>query len=510
MYYKRIIKGSLAATALNLILLFPIAAAPLSQDISITECVGSKGGLLMAEDPATGMSVSLSFPAGALNEESEITLLIHGTRQPGVLSKCHINGISVLPASLLFQEMVELNIYNPPVEVTEAMVVYRVVNSQFIIPLGNHEQHIDEGWISGTIYSTGRFSLGTPTATEVTAQCRKLAAYNPARPLAYAGEEFDTPFRLIEELNDTYEFHSCGGPYAGPPDEYLPAPAFALADDEECMRWQKALTKVEAHLTWVQQHQWTGNMESEKSERANAENALQEAIDGYLKKASPANRCGSYIKAAAKYLDRATSMGMNILDESPIAQQFNRLVDECSFVFAVETREWINHPEEKRNDGSTSEEISNIYTTLKCYTPWKEFQATGTQKVRGEGNRSVTYERHWVGDEKEDHMTVSADWKVEKIEGAIQQYIDDHGEQTMLANISIYWKKNTTTRIWGKNPRGPYDESGTDTGTVVEHKSYSLENGFSEKIGNESAGYSLRVFILKAPGDGRYDPDDCF
>ena len=510
MISAKFIKGSLAAAALNLVLFFPTAAAPLYTDVSETAIIGSKGGNIMAEDPATGMSVSLSFPAGALTEETEITLLIHATRQPGVLSKYHINGISVLPSSLLFQEKVVINIFNPPVEVTEAMVIYHVANSQFIIPLGNLEQHTDEAWISGTIYSTGRFSLGTPTAAEVTAQCRKLAAYNPARALAYAGEELDTPFRLTEGLNDMYEFHSFGGPCAGPPDEYLPAPYCSLADDEECMRWQKALTKVEAHMTWVGQHQWTGNTEGEKSEQANAENALQDAIDGYLDKAPPANLCGSYIKAAAKYLESATLLGRDIGGNSRIAKHFNDLVDKCSFVFGVETHEWINHPEEKRKDGSTSEETSNTYTTLKCYTPWNEFLATGTQKVRGEGNRSITYQKHWVGDEKEDHMTVSADWQVEKIEGAIQQYVDDHGEQSMLANISIYWKKNTTTRIWGKNPKGPYDESGTDTGTVVEHKSYSLENGFSEKIGNESAGYSLKVFILKAPGDGRDDPNDCF
>jgi hypothetical protein len=80
----------------------------------------------------------------------------------------------------------------------------------------------------------------------------------------------------------------------------------------------------------------------------------------------------------------------------------------------------------------------------------------------------------------------------------------------MLANISIYWTKNVTTRIWGKNPRGPYDETGSTTESYVEHKSYPLENGYSEKIGNEAAGMSIKVFIVKSPGDGRDNPDDCF
>ncbi|MDZ7633916.1 MAG: hypothetical protein U5L72_05545 [Bacteroidales bacterium] len=464
----------------------------------------------MVEDPNTGMTVGLSFPEGALTEDTEVTLVIHGTKQAGVITKCHINGISILPKTLLFQEKVSIDVYNPPVVVTREMLLYRVVSTQFIMPLGSHEQHLEENWISGTIYAGGTFSTGTPTATEIASQCRKLAAYNPARPLAYAGEESDTPVSLPEKMNNMYEFYACGGPFAGPPDEYLPSPICTTADDEECMRWQKALTKIEAHMTWVEQYIYTKNPEAEQAERRAAEDDLQEAIDGYLKKASPANKCGSYIKAAAKYTESATLLGMNIRDESPIAQQFNKLVDECSFVFAVETRFWINQPKEKRKDGSSYEEKLNNYTTIKCYTPWNEFQATGTQKVRGEGERSITWDKHWVGDEKEDHMTVTSAWKVEKIEGAISQYVDDHGEQTMLANISIYWKETTSTRIWGKNPHGPYDVSGTETKTSVEHTSYNLENGYSENIGNESSGHSLRVYILKSPGDGRDDPDDCF
>ncbi len=511
MISAKFLKGSLAATALNLVLFFPTAAAPLSADVSETAIIGIKGGNIMAEDPANGMSVSLSFPAGALNEETEITLLIHGTRQPGVLSKCHINGISVLPASLLFQEKVEINIYNPPVEVTEAMVAYRVVNSQFIIPLGNHEQHIDEGWISGTIYSTGRFSMGTPTAAEVTAQCRKLAAWDPARPLAYGGEATETPIKLLPDIPDTYIFNGSGGPNADlPPNAGLTF--YSGSDNEECMRWQKALTKVEAHLTWVQQHQWTGNTEGEKSERANAENALQEAIDGYLKKASPTNRCGSYIKAAAKYLDRATSLGMNILDESPIAQQFHRLVDECSFVFTVEEQIWANHPKETAKDGHTFEKKSNYYTTLKCYIPWNDFSATGNQKVRGEGNGSLHDEYHWVGDEKNEHIVTDGTWRAEKIEGAVTVSDDGHGQLSSEAQIKIYWTKRVTTHMWGKKGLydDPYDETGTDTQSYSESKSYPLKNGYEEKTGNSSGGMSVRIFILKQPGDGRDDPNDCF
>jgi len=56
----------------------------------------------------------------------------------------------------------------------------------------------------------------------------------------------------------------------------------------------------------------------------------------------------------------------------------------------------------------------------------------------------------------------------------------------------------------------PYDEKGTDTQSYKESKSYPLKNGYQEKIGNDRAGLSFRVFILKQPGDGRDDPNDCF
>lgn len=509
MNIKRIKKGSMAVVLLVAFLPSPTIAAPLSQDIRETVSVGLKGGSFIAEDPVSGISVGLNFPEGALAENTEITLIIHGTKQPSVLTKSHINGITILPESLLFMEKVEIAVYNPPEEVTEAMILYRVVSSQFIIPLGSHEQHLEEGWVSGTVYSTGRFCLGTPTPAEAVAQCRKLDAWNPSQPLAFSGEDQDIPANLFQG-EGSGNFFASGGPLYESPETSHTITFHYISHNEECLRWQKALTKVEAHLTWVEQHKWTGNSEGEQAEQANAEKALQDAINEYLDKSPPVNRCGSYVKAAAKYLESAILLGMDTGGDSRIARHFNELIDRCSFVFSVETQEWINNPKETYKDGSSFEERSNIYTQIKCHTPWNEFQATGTQKVRGEGNGSLRYENHWIGDEKEEHQSISGDWKVQKIEGAIQQYIDDHGEQTMLANISVYWERTTSMRLWGRNPQGSFDESGSGTETVVEHKSYPLENGYSERIGNETAGFSFRVFILKAPGDGRDDKDDCF
>lgn len=504
----RFLKLNLTFLIINLIKFFPVSSTSPTTDTRENSIIGIQGGTIMAEDPLSGMTVALNYPVGALKENTEIILILHGTKLPGILAKSHIKGITILPKSLFFQEKVTLEIYNPPVEVTNRMILNRIENDQFIIPLGNQIPHIDENYTEGTFYITGQFSFGTPTPAEVKTQCSKLAAYNPAQLLSCAGG--DDSFIQLQAKYALNEFPDQGGPFTDYSGQYLPLVSCPFIIDEECLRWQKALTKIEAIMTWIEFHQRNGNTSAENAEKRNAEKALQETIDGCLNKPSPSNRCGSYIKVAAKYPESAILFGMDTGGSSGIAKHFNQLFYERSFVFSVETHEWINHLKETFKDGAWSEEKSNVYTTLKCYEPWNEFLFTGTQKVWGEGVSSINYENHCGGDEKEDHHSITGSWNVEKIEGAIQQYVDDHGEQTMLANISIYLKKNVTPRIWGKYPQDTFDESRTDARSFMEHKSYPLENGYSEKIGNERSGKSIRVFILKSPGDGRDDPVDCF
>jgi len=492
-------------------LIFPllIAAGPPYPDIRESSEIGPKGGSIMAEDPESGLTVGIYIPEKALTEKKAITLVLHGTRQPGVLGKTHINGISVLPQDLLFLDRVKLEVYNPAVDVTKSMILYHIINDQFMIPLGSHEQHPDENYVEGTFYITGKFSLGTPTAAEVSVQSKKLAAYNPVRPLAYSDEDPDIQVQLFAE-NNFSEFRGHGGPSVETTSNFLPISVYRSADDEECMRWQKALTKVEAHMTWIEHYIYMNNPSAEQAERNKARDALQEAIDGYLNKASPSNRCGSYIRAAAKYLEAATLLGMNLGDESPIAQKFNQLVDECSFVFTVETYEWINHPKEKHSDGATTEERSDWYGTIKCHIPWKEFISSGTQSIKGEGTMNLHWVDHWVGDEKESHSETNGTWKADKIDGVVVNHTDEYGQISPEANITIYWTKRITTHIWGHDANDSYDKSGTDTQSYNESKSYPLKHGYEEKIGSERGGMSFKVIILKQPGDGKDDPNDCF
>jgi hypothetical protein len=155
-------------------------------------------------------------------------------------------------------------------------------------------------------------------------QGRILAAWNPSKPLAFSGENQDVPADLPLYYG-SYDFFPSGGPFYELPETNQPGTFHSVPDNAECLRWQKVLTKVEAHLTWVEQHKWTGNTGGEQTEKANAENALQDAINEYLEKAPPENRCGSYVKAAAKYLESAILLGMDTGGNSRIARHFAEL-----------------------------------------------------------------------------------------------------------------------------------------------------------------------------------------
>jgi len=287
-------------------------------------------------------------------------------------------------------------------------------------------------------------------------------------------------------------------------------PPFINSEDD-CLRWQKALSKVGASLTWVRQYILTGNTAGERTERLNAQKALEGAINDYLTKPPPTNKCSRYIKAAAKYLEASMPLGINEGYESRLNRHFEQLVDECSFVFAVETREWINHPTERHDDGSTTKEKMNWYGLIKCHIPWNEFLLTGNMKVRGEGSMSLFYENHWIGGEENTHEETNTNWKVKEIEGNVNMNYDEYGEAHPVADITIHWEGEAEKRLWGKrhgNP--PYDMHNKSDRSYTDYKTYPVKNGYAERIGDSSYGQSVTVYILKQPGDERDNPDDCF
>jgi len=510
MSYTKIIKGSLAAAALNLVLFFPTAAAPLSTDIQNSIEIGPEGGYIDAEDPETGVSFGILFPEGALAEKTVITLIVYGSHKPGVLGKTHINGFAILPEGLLLLEKATIHLYNPPGDVRKDMMLYHIAGEKFIIPLGSQIIHEEENWIEGTFYSTSRFSLGSPTAAEASAQAIKLAAYSPGRPMAYGGVASDLPARILQDSPEMYTFRLSGGPCSRPDEWNQTIPEYGVSDPAECIRWQRVLTKVEGHMTWIEHFIYTNNPAAEQAERDKARDALQDAIDNYLNRPSPENRCSSYSRAAAKYTEAATSLGMNIEDEAPIAQHFKKLIDECSYVFSVESREWSGHPKGMDLGGMFESKLTS-YTTINGHVPWNEFITTGKQGIMGTGNKHEHFESHWVGDEKESHEVWDNSYKSLKIEGNIKVQEDEYGRLYREAHITIYWECTSTIRLWGRNPEGNYDETGGGTKTVEEYKIYSLDppnNNWSD--GNSNSGASYRAVVIKQPGDGRYDPDDCF
>ena len=126
-------------------------------------------------------------------------------------NKCKRN---LLISHRLKKPKVLLQKKNPPVDVTKNMILYRVVNQQFIMPVGSHVQHEDENRIEGTFYITGNFSLGTPSPSETATQCKNLVAYNPARPLAYIGAACERGMKLCNGMAGNHNYYSYGGPSA--------------------------------------------------------------------------------------------------------------------------------------------------------------------------------------------------------------------------------------------------------------------------------------------------------
>lgn len=93
----KILKGSLLLTILIILTLSSESeGSPIFSDILESQEIGSDGGSIMAEDPETGITVGIYIPENALRENTLITLVLHGPRQPGVLGKTHLNGISNL------------------------------------------------------------------------------------------------------------------------------------------------------------------------------------------------------------------------------------------------------------------------------------------------------------------------------------------------------------------------------------------------------------------------------
>jgi hypothetical protein len=243
----------------------------------------------------------------------------------------------------------------------------------------------------------------------------------------------------------------------------------------------------------------------------NAQKALQDAIDEYLSKPSPANKCGKYIKAAAKYLESAILLGIDKGADSPLNRHFEQLIDECSFVFTIKTREWINHPSEKHDDGSTTMEKMNWDATIKCHIPWNKFLVTGNMEVRGEGNMSLHHENHWTGGDENTHEESFTNWQATEIDGSVRMNYDEFGVAHPVADITIQWEGEAQTSMWGKRHGSPpYDFKSKADRSFTDYKSYPVENGYSEKIGDSKAGFSVTVNIQNQPGDERDDPDSCF
>lgn len=497
-------------------LLFGIADASGQPPLTDSQIVGPKGGSLSVEDPATGMTVMLNIPENALRRDTSITLSVLSSSLAKPIADAHIKGISISPKGLYLQEKADLMVANPPKDVTDRMLLYSVINSQFAIPCASLKVNPEENSVTGGIFVLGEYCLGTPSKQEIQIQSKKLVAYNPAKPLACVGSTSDNYMLMAEngipdaeEFRDEvlkYNLSTIPGYFTDETEPELSA--FA---DVDCLRWQKVMVKVEGIMMWAEYAILTGNTQMENQTRHDAEKALQDAIDDFMKQTPPANPCVNHVKAAAKYIEAGTKLGLNVGQGSPIDQRFSQLVNQCSFTFSVEFREWISHPKETLKDDATYEERLNRYGTIQCYMPYNQFLATGESAVKGNGVMTISYDNHWVGYEKNSHETQRGKITASKVEGNIMHWVDGFGQPHLQANITIFWKKEVMIHTWGVGvDHEVFDMTDMDNSEYAESKVIPLVNGEFVNIGNAEAGMKISVFGIKAPGDGRENPDDCF
>jgi hypothetical protein len=443
--------------------------------LSVSEKIGEKGGTISLCNEDATLIIILTIPEGALFEDKEITLSITKSISTSPIKKSIASGINIKPAGIFFQEMakIEISTYN---DLSPGMILCGDISPALVIPCATQQLMKDENMISGGTYLSGTYSLYQPTLQEMIQQNNRLAEYRPGTSGSTAA------FR------------------AAPP-------------DDNCIRWQHVSNKVRGHLEWQQQFMLLGNEREASRAEKEAANALNEGIEEFLNRPEPPNPCGSYIMAAAKYLEGATALGLNIENKSSIARKFDELVDKCSFTFSLETREWINHPKETNKlDKSTLEEQMTRYGNYKFYMKWKKLVGEGVSEVKGSGIETITWEKHWVGETKYDHYSMSGSRNVIEVEGSVTDHMDEHGVSHPVADLTITYKNNITTRIDSKmvESQDPFKSSGTDNSVKKENISFTLKNGYEERIGNSAAGRSLRVFLLNAPGLDRKNPDDCY
>lgn len=444
--------------------------------------IGIKGGSLGVQNEK--FYVTVSIPEGALLENKTLTLSVNQGIKWGPFAKNVITGISLKPEGLFFMDKIEITAcsYNHDVTIHDA--IFWLKNNNLAIPCGNQRFSTDEGTVTGNTYISGNFILATPSEKEILQEAQRMMSYYPVsevRKPVTAQQQKKGP---NTDLDRSYE--------------------------SDCIRWQEVNTVLDGVVKYIDLAQAFGNFKEDEKWQNYGKQYLQEAIDDFLAKPFPDNPCGNFMWATNHYIQAEELWGLNInMDKSPLMERYEAVVDQCSYQFSLETREWINR-KERRDDGGTVDEKLNRYGIYKFHIPWMEFINSGKTDVKGQGSETIQYEKKTTVANKERNNTISGTRKVTDIKGGVSASYNEYGEADIQVDIILIFKNDIKSRSWGKGygSTGNYDSFSENTSESKEDKRFPLMN-FEKKYGDESFGSSIRVVILNKP-DWRDRSRECW
>jgi len=448
--------------------------------------IGKDGGALMVQ--TDDYFVTVEFPAGALPENTTLTLSVKPVAKWGPFAGNMLTGISIQPSGLMFYEDVKISACNYDYELTENDGIFLLETNQLAIPCGDHDVSVDEGMITGTSYESGNFVIASPSFGEVKQQAERLLEY-----CGHAGK--DLPVTIPQQKRG-------------------PCPDYVFSDDDDCMGWQYTKKVVTGMLGYCERAILAGKTYEEEIWRREINDFARKAINEFMNKPVADDPCGLYLHAAMKYREMEIALGISIIDgedKSPLDKRLISLLDQCMLRFTLETREWIKN-KQNRDDGSQVDEELNRHGIYYFNVPaYNVYKVEGTELVvRGSGSESIYYKKSFVLDNKERNETRSGERRVTEVKGGL--YIKSHGPQydTLEARVSLYYQHDIRSRAWGKGfgSTGSYDNSTTDNSKSKETMEFVLGN-YEKKFGDEKGGSSIKVTFTPPP-TGSDAPRECW
>jgi hypothetical protein len=387
------------------LLLAGIAALAMGASAALTGCDGvpipsgsvsreidSDGGVITLKDDR-GFEVTLDIHEDALTEPTTITItpLLFPPRDP--VANNIVPGVIIEPEGLQLNEPAQLKIALTKGAIgSDPACIYRVEQSDLVIPIGNQQVDTENNYIEGEIYHFSTYSAGKPTEQEI----------------------IDQVHRAREEIGITAD--SCG--------------MHAYNGTSGYQGWQSTYTNLSGFLEWAQMLQAFGNDAAAEKAVDGAKSVLSQGIEDFLKLPVPDEPCGWYFYELMKYLKQS----MTLLDTGSQAYQdiYNRgeeILNKCSYRFSLEIEliDTIDTAVNKMEDKGGG----NVNFYLPFYGVDKGFGS-----IEGEGNLDYTHHDEWLWDKNKNTWKTEDGTKTCKV--TCGGYMDVSEEQKLMLHLTLH------------------------------------------------------------------------